>query len=199
MKKLFLSACILFAAFAASFCQSSCLQVDIMLVGDYSGSVDGHQEYVANAMWAFVDRFGLSEASVKIGIITFNSEVTLHTGLTTNKAKLQNIIVGLSTTVPSGTTNLKDALYESVNQLQYGRKVPKLLVIISDGVPDDREETAQLAGEVQKLIGATVCGIYVSAPGGEPGWLKNICSDGCYSETSYETLAEELKKLDICM
>jgi|SRR5690606_2347657 len=177
---------------------TSCLQVDIMLVGDYSGSVDGQQEHIADAMDAFVSRFGLSEMAVKIGIVTFNSSVTLHSGLTTNKAKLNAAIQNIREGIPSGTTGLDAALYVAGEELLYGRKVPKLLVLITDGAPDNKTTAASVAKEIKVFGNITICGILVTNYTSDAEWLESICTDGCYSQSSYEALAEELKQLDIC-
>lgn len=196
MKTLF--ATILLLISTVTWAGNSCLEIDIMLCADFSGSVQGHEEYVANAMWAFVDRFDLSEASVKIGIVIFNEGATLLSPLTTDKKKLQNIILAISNSRAQYGTAMDAGLMTAGEELLYGRKVTKMLVLITDGAPDYQNKATE-ASKLVQLSGVNICGVYVGTDVGDLAYLKTICKENCVSETSFSGLADELKKLDVCL
>lgn len=181
-----------------SYCQG-CLEMDIMIIGDYSGSIYGRQKYVADAVDAFISRFDLSERGMKIGILTFNDNSTLWSGLTTNKKKLQQTVTSLYELTPSGSTNLSTALQDAALELQYGRKVPKLIVLITDGMPDNAPDAEKTAREIYTFFNINICGIYVNGSYGDAQWLEKICTNSCFSRSSFEYLAEQLKRMDICL
>lgn len=195
--KLFIAILFLFSSAQA---QQSCLEVDIVLVADMSGSVQGHEYQVAEACMAFVDRFGLSEASVKIGLIMFNNDAYLLTDLTTNKDKLKNLVVAMGNTEARGGTNMDAALQEAFNQIVHGRRVMKIIVLISDGAPDTPLDVETTVAQINATGVVSVCGIYVGTDSGNAAFMEKISNPHCYVQSQdFTRLAEELKKLDICL
>src|SRR6185369_13881362 len=76
-------------------CKAQCLKLDIMLIGDMSGSVQGNEQFVYNALSTFASRFELSEEGVKIGAITFDSSPKLISPLTANKQQLLTNLISI--------------------------------------------------------------------------------------------------------
>lgn len=181
---------------------ASCLQMDIMLLGDFSASVDGHEKFVTDAFSAFVNKFDLDENGLKIGVIGFSNDATLISPLTSDKEKIST---GIDKWVESdygtgGTTNMKDAMFLAMNEFTVnGRTLyRKLLIVVSDGKPDSPDQVLAIS-EQFKSMNIGVCGVLIVAENYDDKYMKNLSSNFCYVETDYNNLIEELKKMDICL
>lgn len=180
-----------------------CAQMDILLVGDFSSSVIHHENFIVKACQAFINQFELSERGIKMGIIRFNEQPELLSPLTSNRDQLNSALQKMYRTA-SGSTNIDSALMAASDEIFSNRKrngINKIIILISDGDPD--------SGEVYKMgsvlrakklhdQGVSICSILVLAYKYDRDYMKMI-SNGCYSEAHYQTLAEELKKLDLCL
>lgn len=177
-----------------------CLQLDIMLVADISSSVNGSENFINEALTAFVTRFDLSEDGIKIGFIKFCSAPFLMNSLTTNKYSLFKSISTIKLESSYGTTNMSGALFLAADELmQYGRpSTKKIVIVISDGEPDRIDETREAALLLKAFGETSICGVFVAGNIGKD-LMKEISSPYCYVESDYNNLVNELKKLDICL
>lgn len=183
--------------------KQSCLQLDIVLVGDLSGSVSGHEAQVTEAFEAFIDRFQLSDLGIRIGVVTFGSNSTIHTPLTSNKQKLKQVVLELGSA--DGTTNLTSALEAAFNIFQdpndmIKRDVPKLIILVTDGEADNKDQAAALSEQMQRILNIGVCGILINTGDNSESYLKSITSPFCNKTvTNYNFLVETMKQMDICL
>lgn len=179
---------------------TGCLQMDLMILGDYSSSIAGSEEFVVDAMKAFVDKFDLSETGLKIGVYVFNDNTYVISPLTNDKEDLLKKLDVLSKLKSTGGTAMTRALSLTTNELFSANARPtyrKLIIIITDGDPNNEMETYLEAQHIKKL-GIGICGVMIQDSSSAPKFLKSICMDSCYVETNYNTLVEELRKLDVC-
>ena len=193
---IFISSC----AFAQ---KQSCLQIDIVLVGDLSGSVSNNENQVRNAFSAFVDRFELSDIGIKIGIVIFGTDAKVMSQLSSDKVALKQKISEIP--YASGSTNLKAGLYEASNMLvtnagMVRRDVPMLIIVVTDGEADDKEGAAYLAEQLQEMLGIGICAIMIENQSSAETYLKSIASPFCSRTVrGYNNLIEAMKQMDICL
>jgi len=178
MKLLFLVLCL----------WQDCLKIDIILVGDFSGSVRGKEAFIQAAFNSFIQGLPLSEDGVRLGVVVFsdNAEIVQH--LTSERFQLDSLEA-------SGTTNLSEALQLSLDEFnRNGRDVRKIIILISDGIPDDPDGAKLIASQL-KLVGVGICGILVE--GGNNEYMQEISS--VYAKSNYENLLEQIKQLSGCL
>lgn len=194
----------------------SCLQMDIILLGDFSGSVKGYEPFIAQAFNAFVKHFDVSENGVKIGVIAFGSMAEIICPLTSNEQLLQSKMDSLAFYKSNGVTNMYLGFIYAKNQFQlHGRAgFKKMIVLVSDGEPDLKTEVL-IFGQKIKADNIGICSVMIvkkmiddDAPMNYLGlpmnqingaqFMQDISSD-CYVESDYQNLIIELRKLDICL
>lgn len=196
--------------------EAGCLQLDIILIADLSGSVRGFEPFVSNALNAFTDKFDLDEEGIEIGAIVFNTNSYLLSRITSNKKELDTKLKSMAFITAIGDTNMLLALQMAIDEfMAHGRRgFSKIIVIVSDGVPSDSEKTA----EQIKGIGITVCGVFIDNTPTEKNkddeysgygnthtvnndstFMKTISSPGLYVKSNYQGLVDELGKLDVCL
>ena len=165
-----------------------CLKLDLVLLVDVSGSVQGHEYFINNAVKEFITKF--KNTDVNIGMITFadNAKIEFHLG-----------DAPIYTITTSGTTDLSDAIDLGVVELFSDRArngYRKMLLIISDGSPNDINGS-KIKAQQSKTIGIGIAGVLINAADSHPDYMKEI-SD-VYVETNFELLSEELLKLNLCI
>ena len=176
-----------------------CLELDIMLIGDFSTSTDGHQVNTAEAFQAFANRFQLSETGVKMGLIVFGSDCEIVTPLTSSSVELSHGIEILKSHEAMGSTNMNSALQLATVELMKGRQVQKVIILISDGLPDNQEGTLKTANDLKTILGYTICTVLVTASSTDEVLLTKVASVGGYVRTDYEGLASVIESLNICL
>lgn len=183
---------------------NKCLKLDLVLLVDISGSVEEREHFIADACQSFVDNLNLGENDINISIITFNSYTTTLSPLTANRNNLNKAIDNIRFTPAHGMTNmpmgLRQAAWELNNSSRQG--VRKMVIIITDGMPDSRQDTL-LAVDELSLFSIQLCGVFVYdyyddtiAHGLE--FLKSICG-ACFTHGNYVILSEQIKRLSICL
>lgn len=177
-----------------------CLQIDIMLVGDLSGSIDGNEYIIADAYDAFVNRFELADNTMRIGAVVFSDNTFILSHLTSTKNILVDRINYMRTHRLGGTTNMYGALDFVWKEFkQNGRKnVRKMIIILSDGEVDHPEETAIIIEQMKLESNIEICAVYIDTYSGKEEYMANISNTYCYVSTSYQALIFELERLDIC-
>ena len=191
----------MFLSIILLFTTHGCLKLDIILVADLSGSVYRYEYFVADAFDAFIDRFELSETGVKVGVIVFNDSPALLTGLTADKIKIRRAINIIRDATGTGSTNMTDTFYAVTNELVLnGRKdVKKVIIIVSDGIPNRRNTTLKTVMQLRIMYDLTVCGVWIGGPDRGQEFMQNISSEYCYAASDYKGLVKQLKRLDICI
>lgn len=181
--------------------EQGCLKIDIILLGDLSGSVDDKEYFVANVFGAFVDRFELDSNTVKIGVMVFESEPYILSHLTDNKGQLLTSINYIRNNDLSGTTQLGKAIKVAWNEFTlYGRAdARKMLIIVSDGGVDSKKDTSSLIKQMKVQTDIEVCGIYIDTYSGDSDYMMDISDQYCYVSTGYNLLVQELERLDLCL
>lgn len=164
---------------------SGCLKLDVILVVDTSASVFNSQRFINDAISTFRQRFVGTD--VNVGIVTFNerAEIRCHLGDTTTVSVF-----------PCCSTNLLEGLRKATDELfgPYGRQdYRKMIVIISDGEVDYPDSCIRML-TFMKSTGIGILGVQV-------GKVNTFMRDNCdvYVESDYEQLAEELKRMDVCI
>jgi len=175
---------------------NSCLQLDIVLIGDISGSVQGFEPFIRKAFLSFSNKFELDEDGVNIGVMVFNDIPYVLCPVTADKSKF-NIAI---TNVPaaSGSTNMLRAFYVAMEELlQNGRPgYKKIIIVVSDGMPDDKYEVMVAAKQMQ-AVGIDVYGLLITNAMYDESFMESISVQ--YFASKYEDLADKIKKLDICL
>jgi len=111
----------------------SCLSADMMILIDWSGSEVGHEKELTNAALKFISDLPIRNDLLRIGVLTFNDQNIDMVDLTGDKDKLIYGINELSTTSANGNTFISSAIEVASNDLNNGRNVRKIIIIISDG------------------------------------------------------------------
>lgn len=173
-----------------------CLQADIVIVADFSGSVQGYENQIKRSLLSFVNRFELSEETAKIGVITFADYAVINQGLTTDKTQLTSAIHKVYH--PQGSTNTVDALQYAANELIVNGRpgFRKVIVFISDGRPDSPCVALQIANQL-KTFDIRIYGILITAPDHDEEFMRVASS--VYLKTDYESLSDEIMKLNVCL
>lgn len=181
--------------------KNGCLNIDIMLIGDLSGSVDDKEYFVADAFDAFIDRFDLSNNTIRIGLIIFESDAHLLSSFTTNKKELKKATTYIRDNDLSGTSNLFSAIEVAWFQFTLDGRPDsrKMIIVVSDGDVDEREYTEELIYTMKKQSNIEVCGILVDTYSTRETFMVNISEPYCYVSTGYDMLVNELEKIDICI
>lgn len=180
--------------------RTGCAKLDIMLIADISGSVNGYQNYIHDALFEFANQLDLDENGIRIGLMTFNDEIKILHNLDDNKSALIKAIGTIKSSEPNGSTYLWPALDQCLDQyVRYGRgKAKWIAIIVTDGNPAQPYEVIHQAGKL-KHLGVTIFGVMVQSKEENVSVLEQISSPNCYVSTNYELLSEELRKLDICL
>ncbi len=130
--------------------------VNLVLLLDVSGSVGNYVNFIRKAARSFVDT---ARAGDRISIITFNEDVKVLSGFTTDKRKLSE---SLDTFDAGGGTAYYDALaYTLADSLRPLRGERTAIVVLTDG-DDNRSFLAfdSLLGSIQES-GALIYPLYV--------------------------------------
>lgn len=181
-----------------------CTKIDIVLLLDISGSVEGREQFIVDATRSFVDNLNVGESEVRISIITFNSYITTICPLTADRTVLHQAIDRMAYIQAHGMTNmplgLRQASWELTNNSRIGAR--RMVVIITDGMPDSRQDTIVAVDELS-IYSIGLCGVFVYdhyddtiAHGLE--FLRNI-TGSCFTHGNYVILSEQIKRLSICL
>lgn len=194
MKTLVLSILLLFSPYREKY---TCLEMDVIILVDISGSLAGYELYIHSAMNSFIDGIKLQEDGIKLGVVVFSSDSYVKSPLSSNKNSIRENIRNIGSDQRS--TNMTEGLYVSLNELvSNGRQgVKKLIIVISDGAVDSDYGT-KLAAEQLRMTNISICSVLILGETINRQLMKDI-SGGCYIESSYENLVKEIEKLDICI
>ncbi len=174
----------------------SCLQIDLLLIGDLSQSVHGFEPFISRAFTQFSDQFDLGEESLKIGVITFSDDARVIVPLTSEAAVLKTGLTHIGTA--EGGTNMITSFYKAVDEFaEHGRPgFRKLIIVVSDGDVTSPEQTLAISHMLRNSQ-IQICSVLIKSIDQKDEFMESISSD-CYVKSNYESLIVELRKLDIC-
>jgi uncharacterized protein YegL len=126
-------------------------ELDIMLLMDGSGSV-GNKGFTQEKEFAdaFIKRFEMTPDKTEMGIISFSYYITIGSQITDDAAELLSVVD--NTEWEAYNTNTAAALGTALEVLAAsGRETAQsVVVIITDGMPNDSEATAMMAEKVKE-------------------------------------------------
>lgn len=175
-----------------------CAKLDIIIVADISGSVDGSEDYLNNAIISFIDGIDISEDGIRIGVVSFNDDSWLELKLTGDHDYFDSNFKRLNAPNAAGT-HLSTGLFTAMNEFETsGRKdIPKLIIVISDGDIQDHDEVVNYARNIS-VEGVVMCGLMIKDGNSDDSIFKEIMG-GCYFETDFQSLIKDIQKIDICL
>merc|ERR1719389_1583484 len=165
-------------------------ELDVMLLMDGSGSV-GSKGFAQEKEFAeaFIKRFEIAHTASEMGIISFSYYITIGSQITDDMASLLTVVE--ETEWEAYNTNTAAALGTALEVLAAsGRETAQsVVVVLTDGMPNDSEATAMMAEKVKEKARL----IFVAVG-------KNLDMDALYSWASfppeYNVLsAKKFKKL----
>jgi Mg-chelatase subunit ChlD len=179
-------------------CHSQCNKMDIVIIGDYSGSVQGNEEFVTDAISTFAS--SVHSETVRVAVVLFDNQPKIIAELNSEVADLLAQVFSYRDVFATGGTNIESALQMAANILLTEQNDSrKLVILISDGdVTTGTPEGALMTGKQLNAIGVGICSVLIQNKTSQPDFMKEI-SGGCYVESNYESLSKELKNLNICL
>ena len=158
----------------------------IALVLDTSGSMSGTPiEETRKAASNFV--FSVLPENAAVGVVTYMEYAQVRTDFTMDFSKLEEIVSNLSA---DGGTNIDDGLKQAYNMLQRTSSKKKIIILMSDGEPNNGrtgDELIAFADEIKQS------GVYIYTLGffdalGDRTQaqylMERLASDGCHYEVS---------------
>lgn len=155
---------------------------DVALVLDISSSMSGNKmTQMCKGADGFVDTALASGANV--GLVSYSYEATIVEGLTGDETRLSSGIASLST---SGNTNIEDGLRKAEDVLAVGDADKQIIVLMSDGAPNEGMVGDELIAYAEELKEEGVKIYTVGFEEGADGYalLSAMASDGCHYEVS---------------
>lgn len=187
-----------------------CLQPDVMLVLDRSGSINASElNSLKSAATDFVDALDLTVPGVHAGQTSFSTSGTLDQELTGGEASMNAAIAALTS---GGLTNLKSGIDLAVGELGGANDRPDVtspdkMVIITDGHPNrplpssTADDVAAASATAAKALGIE---IFVVGVGSDvnTAYLQSIASPGAghyFTVNDYSALETTLENIDLCI
>jgi len=200
VKSLYKFIFIIICLFTTNITKAQCLQANIVLLIDWSGSEAGNEAYLAHSALLFMEKLPIKEHAVQLSIITFSNDGTLVVPITYDKERLTNSILSLVLTRANGGTNIGGATKLALDELTANeRGVRNLIIIISDGEIDDYALAMEYIKTAEKIITLNIFAVQIG--GDEEGAyiLLQLTGDvkNIVASTSRD-LVEALLRLDLC-
>lgn len=160
---------------------------DIVLVLDVSGSMSGTPlEETKKAATKFISTILKEDAS--IGIVVYDDNAEVLSDFSMDEEKLTGIVSGITA---RGSTNIDDGLTKANELLQYSNAEKKIIVLMSDGMPNCGREGDDLIAFADSIkdTGTYIytLGFFESVGGSKSSaqlLMEGIASDGCHYEVA---------------
>lgn len=153
---------------------------DIALVLDVSSSMSGEPlDQMKAAAQEFAD--ATAGESTREGLIAYNGSADVLMNLTSDAVALADTAYELSS---SGSTNIEDGLVKASQMLAPGAGTRKIIVLMSDGAPNEGKTGDELIAYASGLKESGIKIYTVGFNEGAEGYelLYAIASDGCHYE-----------------
>lgn len=153
---------------------------DIVLVLDRSGSMEGTpiQETI-KASTDFVDT--ILEEDASIGVVTYDSSAERNADFSMDKNFLTQTVSEISS---GGGTNMESGLQEAQQMLANSNAKKKIIVLMSDGMPNDGKQGEELIAYADEIKDSGTL-IYTL------GFFENMGSDKSSAQYLMEELASD--------
>ena len=160
---------------------------DIVLALDVSGSMEGKPiEETKKASLNFINTILKEDAS--IGIVTYDNSANVMSDFSGDEQTLKSLANNIS---GGGGTNIEAGLARAVKMLGTSNAKKKIIVLMSDGEPNDGkvgEELISYADEIKrKGIYIYTLGFFENMGSGKSSaqvLMEKIASDGCHYEVA---------------
>lgn len=159
---------------------------EIVLALDTSGSMAGEPiEETCKASENFINTILKEEAS--IGIVTYDTHAYRVSDFSTDQDALNNEIMNIGA---GGGTNISSGLQEAYSMLSEGNAKKKIIVLMSDGLPNDgmsEEDLVDYADSIKQTgVRIYTLGFFEKLSdyekSGAQDLMERIASDGCHYE-----------------
>ena len=160
---------------------------DIVLVLDSSGSMSGTpMEETKKAATNFVNT--ILEEDASIGIVTYDNSASTLSDFSVNKTMLTEVI---SSIWDGGGTNIEAGLAKAHSMLNTSGAKKKIIVLMSDGEPNDGKEGDALISYADEIkndgIIIYTLGFFENMHGNKSSaqyLMEHLASDGCHYEVA---------------
>lgn len=198
MKLILLMILLIFSSFTTNSYKEGCLEMDIIILVDISGSIEGYEYHTQKAISTFINGVELADDGVMIAVSTFSSEGAIICSLTSDKHLLKTQTMDILS--DNGSTNVLSGFYVCLKEfVDNGREnTRKMIILISDGAVDNSVSSRETARQLY-ATGIGICSVLIISGTPDRDFMQFISTGGCYIESSYENLVKEIEKLDICI
>ncbi|MCF7831561.1 MAG: VWA domain-containing protein [Candidatus Pacebacteria bacterium] len=196
--------------------ETPCLYADIVIVSDFSGSMNGDESFVVSAVDQLISGIPPEQNKIRFGLVSFVDVLHLEMLLTHRYDSLQKIVDWyFKRKAKSFETNLAPALSiagalfrDSISYYPRNR----IIIIITDGVLNDEYQALAMANTISEKFGITICAISPSLGDNlqigpiSPKPFSEVRHDvlfklsgGNYFFNDVETLKEGIRKRGLCL
>lgn len=160
---------------------------DIVLALDVSGSMAGTpMEETKKASTNFIET--ILEEDASIGIVTYDSSAYRASDFSVNKGSLESMVSSIR---DGGGTNIEAGLKEADSMLASSNAKKKIIVLMSDGSPNEGKEGDELVAYADEIKDSGVLiytlGFFESMGDSKSSaqiLMERIASDGCHYEVA---------------
>lgn len=160
---------------------------DIVLILDTSGSMSGTpMEETKKASVNFIDT--ILEEDASIGIVTYDNNAEQLSDFSVERSHLTEIASNISS---EGGTNIEAGLAEAKSMLDISSAKKKIIVLMSDGEPNEGKEGQELIAYADKIKNDDVLiytlGFFENMGGNKSSaqyLMEHLASDGCHYEVA---------------
>lgn len=160
---------------------------DIALVLDVSGSMMGTpMDETKKASTKFIDTILNEDAS--IGVVTYDNSASMLSDFSVDKTYLTNAVTNIS---DGGGTNIEAGLAEAKSMLDSSNAKKKIIVLMSDGAPNDGKTGKELVAYADSLKNNDILiytlGFFENMGSGKSSaqnLMEQLASEGCHYEVA---------------
>ncbi|XP_052064771.1 protein PIF-like [Mytilus californianus] len=136
--------------------------LDLIVVVDGSDSITA-KDFVTlkKSLADYQDALHLADDQAKFGLVLYSSDVSANISLSSNKQQLRKDILALRHPRDGTRTDLGIKAMREMFQKQGRKEVPKVGIVITDGISKDPEKTAKQS-LITKTSGVTIFAVGVS-------------------------------------
>lgn len=200
---------LLFFVFSYFGAKSQCLQANMSILLDWSGSEYGNEKEIVKASLNFIESLPISENGVRMSVKTF-SFISFYEpynyqniiDMTYNRDELNSGVLSLLCYPPTGGTVLSGAVNSAIydfKQNYRGDYIPNIIIIISDGDIYDVQESYDI---IKTYKEQSILNVFAIQIGGDKDGFVNLTQltgDSNNVEISTtDKLIEAFKKLNLC-